>query len=382
MRVLVFNAGSSSLKCGLFEADGEDARALCEAEAEAIGKPGRLRLRDAQGQETHAEEVDFSDAHAAVRAVAGLIEQYAGGKPQALGHRLVHGGPQLTRHALIDEGVLAQLRAAASFAPLHVPPALDIVAAGRALYPGLPQAACLDTAFHAGLPAQARVLPLARELRAEGLRRYGFHGLSCESIVARLAPMPARVVIAHLGSGASLTALADGRSVDTSMGLTPAGGILMGTRSGDIDPGVMIWLARAHRDTPDQLEDLVMRHSGLAGVSGLSGDMRKLRAATQEGNADAALAIRMFCLSAAKTVAAQAAVLGGLDLLVFTGGIGEHDAQARAEICGHLGWMGVALEDARNAAHAGNIGAGAVAVRVLHAEEERVIARHTAALAA
>jgi acetate kinase len=386
VRVLVFNAGSSSLKCGLLEVDAREARVLCEADAEAIGKPGRLRVRDAQGREVHAQDVDFSDANAAVRAVAALIERHAGAQPEAVGHRLVHGGPGLLRHALIGDEVLRRLRAAASFAPLHVPPALEIVAASRALYPALPQVACLDTAFHAQMPEEAQVLPLARELRAEGLRRYGFHGLSCESVLARLHPAPARLVIAHLGSGASLTALRDGRSVDTSMGLTPAGGILMSTRSGDIDPGVMVWLARAHRDTPDQLEDLVMRHSGLAGISGIGGDMRRLREAAGTGNADAGLAIRMFALSVAKTVAAQAAVLGGLDLLVFTGGIGEHDGEARAEICAHLGWMGVALHMARNAAHGQpdgvvSLAGAAPAVRVMPAEEDRMIARHVRALA-
>jgi acetate kinase len=377
LRVLVFNTGSSSLKCGLYEVGQNGARTLLEAEAEAIGKPGRLWLADGSGNELVVKEADFADADAAMSEIDALIEEHAGARPQAVGHRLVHGGARLLQHVLIDAAVLAELRGAAAFAPLHVPAALKIVDISLRMYPGLPQAACFDTAFHAGLPEESRVLPLPRELLADGVRRYGFHGLSCESILAQLDPVPPRLIIAHLGSGASLTAVRDGKSVDTSMGLTPDGGIVMGTRSGDLDPGVLAWLARSRKLSPDQIEDMVTRRSGLAGISGLTGDMRELRAAAGS-NAAAALAIRIFALSVAKQVAAQTVSLGGLDALVFTGGIGEHDAQSRAEICAHLGWAGLCLDEQRNLAHSATISAATSGptVQVIATAEGATIARH------
>lgn len=378
MHVLVFNTGSSSLKCGLYQTGGDLPAPVFEAHAEAIGKPGRLHFTNPAGATLLEEEADFAGAQAALRRIQAFIVQGGYPAPQAIGHRLVHGGAQLLRHALIDARVLAQLRAAAVFAPLHVPAALGVIDAARATYPGLPQVACLDTAFHAGLPDETRVLPLPRELGAQGLRRYGFHGLSCESILAQLEAVPTRLIIAHLGSGASLTAVHDGASIDTSMGMTPAGGIIMATRSGDLDPGALIWLARSRNLDYDELEDLVMRRSGLAGISG-SGDMRRLRASA---DVDAQLAVRMFCLSVAKQAAAQAATLGGLDLMVFTGGIGEHDAATRAQVCERLAWTGLRLDDARNQAGQGRVSAdgSAIEVRVVPAAENAVIARHVGAL--
>jgi acetate kinase len=380
LRVLVYNTGSSSLKCGLYEVDESEARPLIEAQAQSIGQAGRLEVRDASGAAVMDEDAHFADMQAAVARIGEVLGRHAPA-PQAIGHRLVHGGAQLTDHALIDEKVLAQLHAAEPYAPLHVPAALKVVEGARRLHPELPQAACLDTAFHRGLPDEARVLPLPRELEQSGLRRYGFHGLSCESILAKLERVPARLIIAHLGSGASLTAIRDGKSVDTSMGLSPAGGILMGTRSGDLDPGVLIWLARTQGMAADALEDLVMRRSGLAGISAGLSDMRKLREAAT-ADPDAALAVRMFCLAVAKTVAAQMAVLGGLDLLVFTGGIGEHDARTRAETCAHLGWAGLALDEARNRGTQARVSSASsrVEIRALATAEGAAIARHVFAL--
>jgi acetate kinase len=379
MHVLVFNTGSSSLKCGLYRTGAGLPVPLFEAHAEAIGKPGRLHFTDAAGAILLDEQTDFAGAQAALRRIQAFLAQGGYPAPQAIGHRLVHGGAQLLQHALIDAKVLAQLRAAAVFAPLHVPAALGVIDAARATYPGLPQAACLDTAFHAGLPDEARVLPLPRELRAQGLRRYGFHGLSCESILAQLDAVPPRLIVAHLGSGASLTAIKHGLSIDTSMGLTPAGGIIMGTRSGDLDPGALLWLARSRKLDYDELEDMVMRHSGLAGISGAGGDMRRLRASAEP---DAQLAVRMFCLSVAKQAAAQATALEGLDSLVFTGGIGEHDAAARAQICAHLAWTGLRLDETLNQAGQGLISApgSSIEVRVIPAAENAVIARHVQSL--
>lgn len=240
---------------------------------------------------------------------------------------------------------MRQLEAATAFAPLHVPPALALVRAAQARFSGIAQVACLDTAFHAGMPDVARTLPLPRELRALGIERYGFHGLSGESIVRQLgSDLPPRVVIAHLGHGASVTAVAQGASVDTSMGLTPTGGVIMSTRCGDIDPGVLAYVVREHGYDAAQLEALIDQRSGLLGISGLSGDMRELHAAaasTSASGADARLAIAMFCASVRKQIAAMAVVLGGVDLLVFTGGIGENDASTRAFICEGLEVLGI-----------------------------------------
>jgi acetate kinase len=303
-------------------------------------------------------------------------------KPDAIGHRVVHGGPKLRQHCLIDDSVLTQLEAATAFAPLHIPPALSVIRFAQEHFPGLPQAACFDTAFHAELPAVARVLPIAKELQSEGIQRYGFHGLSCESIVHQLAnDLPKRLVIAHLGNGASVTAVKCGRSIDTSMGLTPTGGVIMGTRSGDLDPGVLVYLMREKKFDATMLEELVDHRSGLLGISGVGSDMRRLHAAAST-NADARLAVEMFCYSVRKQVGAMIAALGGVDLLVFTGGIGENDVEARATICSSLSWLGVSLDETRNrlASNTINSSTSRCVVRVLLSKEDEQIARHTSAL--
>src|ERR1700724_1852393 len=299
--------------------------------------------------------------------------------PAAIGHRIVHGGPKLRQHCLIDDPVVRQLEAATAFAPLHTPAALSVIRFAQEHFPGLPQVACFDTTFHAGLPAVARVLPIARELQSEGIQRYGFHGLSCESIVRRLAnALPRRLVIAHLGNGASVTAVKAGKSIDTSMGLTPTGGVIMGTRSGDLDPGVLLYLMREKKLDAAMLEEMVNRRSGLLGISGVGSDMRRLRKAASS-NADARLAIQMFCYSVRKQMAAMIAALDGVDLVVFAGGIGENDAEARAAICGGLSWIGVSLDEARNrsANNPINDPASRCSVLVLTSKEDEQIARHT-----
>jgi acetate kinase len=271
---------------------------------------------------------------------------------------------------------MSKLELAAAFAPLHVPTALAVVRAAQARFPGIPQVACLDTAFHADLPETTRTLPVDRALLVDGVRRYGFHGLSCASILAQWPQAPARLVIAHLGSGASVTAVREGRSIDTSMGMTPNGGVMMATRSGDLDPGVLAWLAREKGMDARTLERLVDHRSGLLGVSGISGDLRRLRQVERKQPA-ARLAIDMFVLSVRKQIAAMTAVLGGIDALVFTGGIGEHDTQLRADVCEGLAWAGVHLDPARN--HGGgpriDTGDASCEVRVLATEEERQICR-------
>jgi acetate kinase len=282
--------------------------------------------------------------------------------------------------------VLRQIEAAALFAPLHTPASLAVIAHARALFAGLPQVACFDTAFHATLPDAARVLPIPTALQAQGIQRYGFHGLSCESILFQLARegphgVPERLLIAHLGHGASVTAVRAGRSVDTSMGLTPSGGLIMGTRSGDLDPGVLIHLLRLAGGDAARLAQVLDRQSGLLGISGLSSDMRRLHEA-EPGDADARLAVHMFCVAVAKQLAAMATVLGGMDLIVFSGGIGQNDAQVRAAVCAALGWFGVALDARCNEQGQGAISAATsrCAVRVVASREDEQIARHCAAL--
>ena len=261
--------------------------------------------------------------------------------PDIVGHRIVHGGAKVRDHCLIDDAVMDDLDAAKALAPLHVPPALAGVRWARARFPGLPQVACLDTAFHAGMPDIAKTYPLPQHIRAAGVVRYGFHGLSCASIVRQLGgAVPERLVIAHLGGGCSVTAVRSGRSIDTTMGLTPSGGLMMATRSGDLDPGVLIYLsdARARHGRRRPGRHVVDRRSGLLGASGRSGDLRELQ---DRPDAAAALAVAMFARSAAKAVAAMMTALGGADLLVFTGGVGEHGDAVRSAILASLSWAGV-----------------------------------------
>jgi acetate kinase len=324
--ILALNCGSSSLKYAVFEGE----RRASSGNVPQIGVPG--------GHATHAEAV-----HAALAKLP---------VPDAVGHRLVHGGPELLEPVRIDDGVLAKLRAATPFAPLHLPAAIATIEAVRERHPEVPQVACFDTAFHRTLPEMARRFPLPGRVDALGVRRYGFHGLSYEGAVSQLN-LRGRAVIAHLGNGASMCAVRDGVSVDTTMGLTPAGGFMMGTRSGDIDPGVIVFLLG--RMSREEIERLVDRESGLLGVSGLTSDMKTLLASTDPR---ARLAVDMFCYQAAKTVGALAAALGGLDALVFTGGIGEHASAIRERICDGV-------------AHLGRF-----VVHVVAADEERVIARH------
>jgi acetate kinase len=360
--VLTLNSGSSSLKFGSFRVGASGAETLFAGEIDSAG-----------------------DATSQREAIVRITQRFADSKtppPDAVGHRIVHGGPELTSHCLIDDAVLQQLEAAVPFAPLHLPPALAVIRFARERFPDIPQVACFDTTFHARLPEVARTLPIPVKYRSEGIRRYGFHGLSCESILHQLGQdVPDRIVIAHLGNGASVTAVKAGHSIDTSMGLTPTGGVIMGTRSGDLDPGVLIYLMRERKVDADALEELVDRHSGLSGISGVGGDMRRLHEAA-ETSPDARLAIEMFCYSARKQIAAMIAVLEGIDLLVFTGGIGENDVKVRANICAGLEWAGIGLDAAgdRVAGSPLSPSRSHVRVLVLASEEDDQIARRSWAL--
>ncbi|UPG87561.1 hypothetical protein L2Y94_09480 [Luteibacter aegosomatis] len=334
--VLALNTGSSSLKYGLYRVDGDRCDALLAEQTDAPGDD-------------------------AMEAVLATLRERAMPPPEAIGHRLVHGGPNVREHARIDDALMGRLEEARAFAPLHVPPALAMVKRAREAFRGVPQVACFDTAFHASLPIVAKTLPLPAELREGGIERYGFHGLSYESIVQQLGDaLPSRTVIAHLGNGASLCAVLDGKSVDTTMGLTPTGGIVMGTRPGDLDPGVLLYLMREKGYDAAKLETLVDRESGLKGLSGGTSDMRKLHAM---GNEASRLAQDVFVHVARKQVAGMVASLGGLDLLVFTGGIGENDGVTRDAILAGLQWIG----DFES--------------RVVPTEEDEQIARHAFRLA-
>ena len=378
--MLALNSGSSSLKFGLYQVRDATARCLLSGEAAGLGQAtASLEAVDANGVVLLHETVAMANAGEAVARIGKLLSDSHAPLPQAIGHRIVHGGPQLRQHALINQRVLAALEAAATFAPLHTPAALAVIQYAQTHFQGLPQVACLDTCFHSTMPPVACTLPLPLALRAAGLQRFGFHGLSCESIVRQLgAALPARLIIAHLGNGASITAVRNGLSIDTSMGLTPTGGLIMGTRSGDLDPGVLVHLMREMKLDAAAIEDLVDRRSGLLGLSGISADMRALHDAAASCS-EARLAIEMFCYRVAKELGAMSIALGGVDQIVFTGGIGEHDARVRAEVCARLGSLGVELDETRNQRGLGLLSrdGSPCTVQALPSQEDEQIARHT-----
>jgi acetate kinase len=336
--ILALNCGSSSLKFGVYRASNEDDPELvCEGEAEEIGTPNGSFWFEHGETKKKIEAVAKNHAGALAKALEILSGQGLKAFWRA-GHRVVHGGPEVHEHQAVTPAVLEKLKAAIPFAPLHLPVSLAVIDEVTRTMPHLDQLVCLDTAFHRTLADVARTLPLPVVVRAQGVKRYGFHGLSLESIMTQLEHVPEKLVVAHLGNGASVTAIRNGRSIDTSMGLTPTGGVMMGTRCGDLDPGVMVFLARHGFSADDDLEDLVNRKSGLLGVSGSSSDVRQLMGT--RGATEADLALRMFCYQVRKTIGAMAAALGGIDLLVFTGGIGEHAEELRHEICEPIKWLG------------------------------------------
>lgn len=380
LNVLALNSGSSSLKFSLYRAAESEAEMLLSGEIETIGAvEGKFHARDANGKLLLSETGAVPDQGHAIYRIARLIADHKMPSPAAIGHRVVHGGPELRQHCRVDDKAFKRLNAATPFAPLHIPQALSLIRAAQEQFPKLPQVACFDTTFHVDLPDISRTLPIASELRAQGIQRYGFHGLSCGSIVRQLGgDLPRRLIIAHLGNGASITAIRDGQSIDTSMGLTPSGGVIMGTRSGDLDPGVLVYLAKEKNFDTAMLEDLVDHRSGLMGISDITSDMRLLHEAARS-NSDAGLAIRMFCYSVRKQIAGMISALDGVDLIVFTGGIGENDCAVRAEICGGLLWMGISFDDTRNLATINPISDSSSRCRVLvlPSQEDEQIARHT-----
>ncbi|HUY82509.1 MAG TPA: acetate/propionate family kinase [Acidobacteriaceae bacterium] len=366
--VLAVNSGSSSLKFGLYEKRNGDEAVLYRGEASGIGRPdGKLKIVDAEGRTVYSDGYSSNSQAGAFESVLEQLKEQGVDSIAAVGHRVVHGGPRLRQHQRITDDVLATLKSAVHFAPLHIPASINLIEKSRELLPDAGQFACFDTAFHATMPETSIHYALPEELYKKGVQRYGFHGLSYESIIHRMqGKLPARAVCAHLGSGASLVALSDGRSVDTSMGLTPTGGIPMSTRVGDLDPGVLLFLMRTEGMDANALETMVNHQGGLGALSGGENDMRQLQAAMENGDKRAALAIHIFAGAVRKFIGAYAAELGGLDLLIFTGGIGEHSEFVRNLICKGIEFLGV--DPGRDGA--------ASRILVMTSEEEVQIARH------
>ena len=381
--ILTINGGSSSIKFALFEG-GDSLRRILEGGIERIGLPeASLRVKGLNQADNFSRLVTAPDHTAAVNVLMDWLEESIGsGSLGAVGHRVVHGGPKYSQPQRITAEMVGELRRLSAFDPEHLPEEIQLTEAFHRRFPDLPQVACFDTAFHHDLPRVAQLLPIPRRYEAQGVRRYGFHGLSYAFLIGELARLAGteaaqgRVILAHLGNGASLAAVRDGKPVDTSMSFTPTAGVPMSTRSGDLDPGLVWYLARTESLDGKRFNEMVNFQSGLLGVSETSSDMRDLlEHETQDVRA--AEAVALFCYQVKKWVGAFAAALGGLDTLVFAGGIGENAPAVRARICDGLGFLGIELEEKRNAANAGVISSetSRVPVRVIHTDEEWMIAK-------
>jgi len=381
MHVITLNCGSSSLKFALYRvADEIGEELVAEGAVERIGQPaGHLWIRGPERRVLRDARGDYPQHTAAVAAALKELEELNLPKPDAAGHRIVHGGPNYTAPALVDVSLLSTLQGLIPFAPLHLPIEIQGIEAVAKRLPKLPQVACFDTAFHRSMPELAQRLPLRRSLWEDGIRRYGFHGLSYEYVVEALGPAArGRVIIAHLGNGVSLAAVRDGQAMDTTMGFTPTGGAMMGTRSGDLDPGILLYLLRDRGYDAAQIDSLVNHQAGLLGVSEISSDMEALLH-KRESQPSAAQAVDMFCYHLRKHIGALTAILGGVDTLVFTGGIGERASSVRWSVCQGLEYLGIQLDVKRNDSHAGIISkpGSPCAVRVIPTSENLIIARQT-----
>jgi acetate kinase len=386
-RLLTINTGSSSLKAALYRLrEGAPETPELRAEASRIGgRGGGLRLADARGETLDERRDDLPDHAAALDALLSRLRERGLGRDElaAVGHRIVHGGDSHREPQRVAPELVADLRALVPIDPDHLPQAIAAIEAVARAYPAVPQVVCFDTAFHSRMPRVARLYALPRGLAEGGILRYGFHGLSYEYVVGELrrvdrAAYDGRLVVAHLGNGASMAAVRGGVGVDTTMGFTPTGGLVMGTRSGDLDPSVPLYLLEERGLTLTEVGDLVNKQAGLLGVSGTSADMRDLLD-REAYDGRAAEAVALFCYQAKKFLGALAAALGGLDALVFTGGIGEHAAPVRERVCEGLGFLGIRLDPDRNGAHAPLISSddATVTVRVVPTDEDLVVARHT-----
>ncbi len=381
--ILVLNAGSSSIKFALYDAAAGQTL-LHHGQVEKIGIAPHLHIRAANGELVHemAWPADVLDHAAATRAILAAADRLSAGRPIiAVGHRVVHGGVAHAEPMRVTAPILEALGALIPLAPLHQPHNLAPIRFLSADAPDLPQVACFDTAFHRDQPPLAQAFALPRDLTAAGVRRYGFHGLSYEYIARRLREITpdvahGRVIVAHLGNGASLCAMHQGRSIASTMGFTAVDGLMMGTRTGALDPGVVLYLMEQHGMDAARIEDLLYRRSGLLGVSGISSDMRTLRASIDP---HAREAIDLFVYRIIREIGSLAAALGGLDALVFTAGIGENDAPTRREVTAGCAWLGATLDDARNGAGEALISPDGAPVSVwcIPTDEERMIALHT-----
>jgi len=384
--VLVLNAGSSSLKFCVYQrpAAGKDWRLEARGQIEGIGTAPRFHAKDGAGARLDERKLG-SEVRDAASALASLAEwlrsRYGGSRVVGIGHRVVHGGARHATPVIVTPQVLEDLRALEPLAPLHQPHNLAAIEAVAHRLPDVHQVACFDTSFHRGQSAVAQLIPLPRVIRDGGVQRYGFHGLSYEyiaSVLPEVAPEIAdgRVIVAHLGSGASMCALKNGRSIDSSFGFTALDGLCMGTRPGSVDPGVILYLFQNLRLSPDEVETILYKRSGLLGVSGLSNDMRVLLESKETA---AKLAVDYFVYRAAKEIGALAAALGGIDGLVFTAGIGENSPEIRSRICEACAWLGVELDAEANVRRGPRISTAAsgVSAWTIPTNEELMIARHT-----
>jgi acetate kinase len=392
VHILVINSGSSSIKFSMFVAGEGEPRSLFEGEVSGIGaaKAG-FKFKDPAGKDL-SRGVGEVKAGTPVEAIRLVVDAVSGeGLPavDAVGYRVVHPGAKLDRHQRITDEVLKDLEEAVVFAPLHDPAVIEVIKEMMAKFPKAPHYACFDTVFHETMPEAATTYPIPERFREKGVRRYGFHGLSCESIVRQLRMeetivFPKRMVIAHLGSGCSVTAVVDGRSIDTTMGLTPTGGVVMGTRPGDLDPGLVLYLLRQMEgDRAVALETMLNHDAGMVALSEMPNDMKAVREAAGKGDAKAKLAVEIFTRSVKKAVGGFVALIGGVDAVVFAGGIGEHDARSRAEILGGLEKLGVSVNSALNAAGGDSVRVisasdSVTAVLVVPAQEDLMIAVHVA----
>ena len=390
--VLVLNSGSSSIKFSVYEAGDGERRKLHEGAVDGIGTDlGTFWIKDAEGKKLVDETPVVPSRSVAFKMVADALHSGDFPAPAAIGHRTVCGGPTITENQRITPQLIDEIESYAALAPLHTPIAVYIMREALKLFPGLPNFAILDTYFHRTIPEVARRLPIPTEYVNMGVRRYGYHGISYESIVYQLQPnVPEKLIVAHLGNGASISAIRNGKCLDTSMALTPTSGIISGSRTGDIDPGVLIFILKKIAETTpdtaeaaDKLETVVSKKSGLLGISELSNDMRGLRDAIRDGNARARLAVDKFTWTIARWIGSYVAELNGLDMLVFTGGIGENDIDGRAEICAGLGALGIVLDPVRNNVRGQAVISAAdspVTVRVIPPAEDLMIVNHVVRL--
>jgi acetate kinase len=380
--ILTLNGGSSSIKFALFDS-GAQSRILAGALA-GIGQPnGKFTVKGRHESDNLSRPMARADYAAAIELLIHLLrERGEARKLIGVGHRVVHGGPKYSDPQRLTPDMLAELRKLSPFDSEHLPQELRLIEALQREFPGLPQIACFDTAFHRSMPRVARLLPIPRRYEAQGVRRYGFHGLSYTYLMQQLSKLAGakaakgRIVLAHLGNGASMAAVRDGLCMDTTMAFTPTAGLVMGNRCGDLDPGIATYLSRTEGLQPMQIDHLFSHESGMLGVSETSSDMQALLAIEQQ-DARAAEAVELFCYQARKWIGAYSAALGGLDTLVFSGGIGENSALVRARICTGLAFLGIEIDAARNAAHRDiiSIDGGRTIVCVIPTNEELVIAQ-------